>query len=165
MRLTILVDRGASPRSGAEYEPLAAELGARLQIEVPVVEAPLADAPRDGIVLVDPWGELGPRLATCVDELRAGLPARTLLLGPVGDDVEPTVESLGLGGAVPYRALFLWRNVPGSGTNLFGLRAVADEIGASIIAPRDTYCWFGSEAPLPDLLARYLVALNESAAG
>jgi hypothetical protein len=136
MRLTVLVPRvepdpavlnAVTPRVFHEVDAFAAALGAALDIDVPVIEGDLADAPSEGYVLAfDVASDVDAKLAPRIIAIAVG---RAWIM--------ELVDS-GLAGAVEEQQYFQWRTHRTQGPReralgLVGRKDVAEQIGARVM--------------------------------
>jgi hypothetical protein len=166
-RVSWLAEHGrqsATKRQFQTYDQFAEELRRHAEADVTIVEDFLRAAPRQGVVLLDPSTTLSTALAECDAERRNTLPRRTVLLNADRSHVMPLIEEHSLAGAIEKHRYFLWRTDPEheSGGGLYGVRSVAERMGAHCISspgfPSERYCILssGRYADLPSLLVGYL---------
>ncbi len=142
-------------------DAFAEALGKALAAPATIVEAPLAAAPREGILIAYPQGSVFDHVAATPDRDRAA--QRIFLLGVSRQYLPQMLEDDGWAGAVEASRYYAWRNHPAQdfGGQIYGRRDVAERMGAVIAPPPfsgTTYCLFDvpGTADLPSALARYL---------
>lgn len=136
------------------------------QSDVMVVEQRLSAVSTDGFVLFQLHGLLSDALAACEPRRRASLLRRMVLLNADRSNVIALLEQHRLAAAIEKHRFFLWRTRPNLdvGYGLYGLRAVAQAMGAETYGPisqhGERYCELGSPryANLAALLVGYLDA-------
>ena len=139
----------------------AEALSSALAGSAKVVEAPLAAAPREGILVLYPDGSVLDYLAAVPESRKVA--ERIFLVGISRQYLPDLLEEHGFAGAVEASRYFSWRNNPSQdfGGQVYGRRDVADRMGAVISPPPfsgTTYCLFDvpGTSELPSALAKYL---------
>jgi hypothetical protein len=153
-----------SARAFYALDRFAEEIQKYTQSEVMVVEQRLSTVPADGFVLFQPDGLFSDALAECELRLRDSLLQRMVLLNADRSNVVELLEQHRLTAAIEKHRFFLWRTRPNRdvGYGLYGLRSVAEAMGAETYGPisqhGERYCELGSPryANLPALLVGYL---------
>lgn len=152
-----------TPRSFDAVDEFAAALGKALGENVSIIEGSLADAPKDGYVLV--FSESG-LLA------HPSLWPRVILVNADRATVRTNVERFDLVSAIEKHRYFCWRTQreDEEGSGVIGLKTVAERIGATVMNGPYTsarYGWLSSAAAddLPSLLAAYLKGHEAETAG
>ena len=127
-----------------------------------IVEAPLAAAPREGILVLYPESSVLDYLAAVPDRKKAA--ERIFLMGVSRQHLPHFLEDHGFAGAVEASRYYSWRNHPAQdfGGQVYGRRDVADRMGAVISPPPfsgTSYCLFDvpGTTELPSALAKYLI--------
>jgi len=151
-----------STREFYGYDEFAEALGRHSRFDVRVIEDELRTVEDDAFVLLqsDVRDE---ELAECQSAVR-----RTILVNSAGPPAcVERLDQLGIAGAIPRGRYFQWRSRPQreGGGGLFGLRSVADRMGATSFLGsmsaryRDIY----SERcrDLPELVAAYIETFAE----
>jgi hypothetical protein len=116
-------------------ELFAEALGTALAAPAKIVEAPLAAAPREGILVLYPEGSVLDYLAAVPDRKKAA--ERIFLVRVSRQHLPHLLEDNGFAGAVEASRYFSWRNHPAQdfGGQVYGRRDVADRMGAVIAPP------------------------------
>jgi hypothetical protein len=148
-------------RELGQYDRLAQELRAQAAMPVDIVERPLEEAPRDGMLLVA--YHIGMR-----ERLRAGSAGnpRPLLLDVGYPDALLLAESAGLAGAVIVERFARWQLKQESRIfrQIYGLKSLAPPLGPLLLpgplAESERYCLYESRqaVALPVVLNFYIEA-------
>jgi hypothetical protein len=171
MQITLFLDpsgdRALPFGAGLErYQRLADELGRYAGTNVPILKNVLANAPADGFVLLAGSGDLLRSLSNYDSPTVARIIARTVLLDVSWQRALEQLEGHRLAGAVDSLRLSEWLARPSSCAGPFGLRYLADSLGASCVPlpplRSQHYCLLQStwHRGMPHLLADYLTAYD-----
>lgn len=171
MRITLLfepsADRAIPFAAGPErYQRLADELSRYSGIQVQIVKDVLRNAPSDAYVLFAGTGDVSRSLTDCGPALAARIAPRIVLLDVSWQKALEQLEKHRLAGAVDSLRLSEWLARPSSCAGPFGLRYLANSLGASCVplpALRSAhYCLLQSEhhRGMPHLLVDYLAAYD-----
>jgi hypothetical protein len=171
MRITLLYepspDRSIPFAAGLErYQRLADELTRYSGTAVPIVKDVLRNAPADAYVLFVGSGHISRSLADCGPTLAAQVAPRVVLLDVSWQKALGQLEQHQLAGAVDSLRLSEWLARPSSCTGPFGLRYLAQRLGASCVPlpafRSEHYCLLQSShhRGMPHLLADYLSAYH-----